>query len=163
VSTAPKPDPKPGEWISREEFAEVVRLTPLVAIDLIVRSSDGRILVGRRVNEPAKGVFFVPGGRISKNETKAAALQRISKEELGTGFDVSQAKFLGAYEHFYPTNRFHIPGFGTHYITLGFELQTDLDPSSLPTDQHSEYALLTPTEILMHREVHENTKGYFRG
>jgi len=157
-----KRDLKPGEWMTPEEFAEVVRLTPLVAIDLVVRSNEGRVLVGRRINEPAKGVFFVPGGRISKNETKAAAFQRISKEELGTALEIDQARFLGAYEHFYPTNRFGIAGFGTHYLTLGFEVSAELKSSVLPADQHGEYAWLTPDELLSRTDVHDNTKAYFR-
>ena len=41
-------EPKPGERLASEDFDNVVRLTPLVAIDLIVRSADGRVLVGRR-------------------------------------------------------------------------------------------------------------------
>ena len=53
-----KPEPKPGQWLAAADFDKIVRLTPLVAIDLIVRSPEGRILVGRRINEPAKGRFF---------------------------------------------------------------------------------------------------------
>lgn len=157
-----KRDLKPGEWMSPEEFAEVVRLTPLVAVDLVVRSPDGRVLVGRRVNEPAKGVFFVPGGRITKNETKAAAFRRISKEELGTAIDITGAKLLGAYEHFYPTNRFGIPSIGTHYLTLAYEVSAAFDLKALPTDQHGEYAWMSAGELLRHAEVHENTKAYFK-
>ena len=59
--------------IEAREFANVIRLTPLVAIDLIVRSPQQRVLVGRRINEPAKGLLFVPGSRISKNETRTRA------------------------------------------------------------------------------------------
>ena len=54
-------EPKPGEWIRPAEFANIVRLTPLVAIDLIVRSPEGKVLVGRRTNEPAKNSFFCSG------------------------------------------------------------------------------------------------------
>ena len=59
---------KPGQRLEPEDFNNVVRLSPLVAIDMIVRSPDGRVLVACRNNEPAKGRFFVPGGRITKNE-----------------------------------------------------------------------------------------------
>jgi colanic acid biosynthesis protein WcaH len=162
MQSPPKPDLKPGEWMSPEQFAEVIRLTPLVAIDLVVRSSSGRVLVGRRLNEPAKGVFFVPGSRITKNESRAAAFARISKEELGAGFEIGQARFLGAFEHLYPTNRFGLPGIATHYITLAYELLADLNPAVLPADQHGEYAWMSPGEILASPEVHENTKAYFR-
>ena len=155
-------EPRPGEWIAPEDFAQVIRLTPLVAIDLVVRSPENRILVGRRLNEPAKGFFFVPGSRISKNETRAAAFRRVSREELGLELAMENARFLGAYDHLYATNRFEKPGFGTHYVTLAYELAIALDASRLPTDQHGEYLWLTPQEILQSAQVHENTKAYFR-
>ena len=155
-------EPKPGEWLAPEQFAQVIRLTPLVAIDLVVWSPEGRILVGRRLNEPAKGFFFVPGSRISKNETRADAFKRVSREELGTEAAIESARFLGAYDHIYRSNRFGRPGFGTHYITLAYELRLKLDPARLPTDQHGEYLWLTQDEILASSQVHENTKAYLR-
>ena len=155
-------EPKPGEWLAPEQFAQVIRLTPLVAIDLVVWSPEGRILVGRRLNEPAKGFFFVPGSRISKNETRADAFKRVSREELGTEAAIESARFLGAYDHIYRSNRFGRPGFGTHYITLAYELPLTLDPARLPTDQHGEYLWLTQDEILASSQVHENTKAYLR-
>lgn len=143
------------------EFCHVVRLTPLIAIDLVVRTPEGRVLVGRRTNEPAKGSLFVPGGRISKNETKAQAFRRLTREELGRDLPLEAARFMGVYEHFYTTNRYARPGFGTHYVVLAFALKLDLDLASLPTDQHGEYLLLTPEELLQHPDVHPNTKAYF--
>src|SRR5581483_479324 len=89
-------EPQPGDWIPAEDFAQIIRLTPLVAIDLVVRSPENRILLGRRLNEPARGVLFVPGSRISKNETRAAAFRRISRDELGTELDFQNARLLGA-------------------------------------------------------------------
>ncbi len=145
-----------------KDFELVVRLTPLVAIDVIVRSPEGRILVGRRTNEPAKGVFFVPGSRITKNETRAAAFRRITREELGRELDISAAQFRGAYDHIYETNRFEKPGFGTHYITLAYEIEAAIDLASLPGDQHGEFAWMTPAELLQSPHVHPNTKAYFR-
>jgi colanic acid biosynthesis protein WcaH len=155
-------EPGPGDWIAPEEFANVVRLTPLVAIDLIVRAPDERVLVGRRINEPAKGLFFVPGSRISKNERLSAAFRRITTDELGVSVPLEKARFVGVYEHLYSTNRFGCPGFGTHYIVLAHELRLELDLSRLPQDQHGEYAWLPPAELLRSPEVHDNTKAYFR-
>jgi colanic acid biosynthesis protein WcaH len=37
------------------EFAQVVRMTPLVSIDLIIRDPDGKILVGLRTMNRRKG------------------------------------------------------------------------------------------------------------
>jgi hypothetical protein len=50
--------------LSDEDFAHIVGLVPLVSIDLIIRDANGNVLVALRTNEPAKGVYFVPGGRI---------------------------------------------------------------------------------------------------
>jgi len=155
-------EPKPGEWMKPEEFENVIRLTPLVAIDLVVRSPEGRVLVGRRTHEPAKDVFFVPGGRITKNETLAAAFRRISREELAIELTLDNARFLSVNEHIYPTNRFRKKGFGTHYITLAYEVVLSLETAQLPKDQHGEYAWMSPAELVQSPEVHENTKAYFR-
>ena len=154
-------EPEVGARLDPQDFDTVVRLTPLVAIDLIVRSAEGRVLLGRRLNEPAKGCFFVPGGRITKNETLAAAFRRICLAELGVAEEIGQARFIGVYEHFYRTNNREQSGFGTHYVTLGYELTAPIPDSRLPQDQHGEYAWMTEAELLGCPEVHENTKAYF--
>jgi hypothetical protein len=59
----------PPQLLGEDDFAFIVRNAPLVSIDLIIRDPEHRVLLGRRVNEPAKGHYFVPGGAIRKNET----------------------------------------------------------------------------------------------
>jgi len=147
--------------LSREEFLEVVERTPLVSIDLIVRRSDGRVLLGRRANEPAKGCWFVPGGRILKNERLADAFRRICDAELGEPFAITDAKFLGVFEHLYPTNFAEKPGTGTHYVVLAYELHVDDLPDKLPADQHGEFDWFNVQGILKTGIVHENTRAYF--
>ena len=63
------------------EFAELVRNAPLVSMDLVIRDSHRRVLLCLRQHEPAKNCFFVPGGRIRKNETLAQAFERILEAE----------------------------------------------------------------------------------
>jgi colanic acid biosynthesis protein WcaH len=155
-------EPKPGDWLDPEDFERIVRLTPLVSIDLIVRSPDGRVLLGRRTNAPAKDTFFVPGGRISKNETRAAAFRRITRAELGIARELAEARFLGVFEHIYAANYFEQDGFGTHYVVLAYELAWPERTTSWPADQHAEYMWQTEAEILAGPAVHENTKAYFR-
>jgi len=154
-------EPLPGQRLKPEDFDSVVRLTPLVAIDLIVRSPEGRVLMGRRTNEPAKGTFFVPGGRVTKNEPLAAAFRRISLAELGVEKTIEEGRFLGVYEHFYTTNNHQVAGFGTHYVVLAYELNSAEKDLLLPDDQHGEFAWLTKADLLRSPEVHQNTKVYF--
>ena len=64
---------------SDKEFLNIIDKTPLVSIDLIIENPQGKILLGKRCNKPAQGYWFVPGGRIQKNETLEQAIRRISK------------------------------------------------------------------------------------
>lgn len=155
-------EPEPGQWLAADDFEQIIRLTPLVSIDLVVRRPDGRALVGCRNHEPAKGSFFVPGGRITKNETRAAAFCRLTRDELGVELEIGQARFLGVYDHFYPTNRFERPGFGTQYVVLAYEVRVSLELTALPKEQHGEYRWMTSEELLRSQEVHPNTQAYFR-
>jgi colanic acid biosynthesis protein WcaH len=148
--------------LSRHDFSQIVRLTPFVSIDLILRDPDGGTLLGLRNNEPAKGFYFVPGGIIRKNERMADAFARILKTETGLEIPLSDARFFGAYEHFYETNRLNEPGFGTHYVVLTYELLLPSHPVIQKDDQHSDIVWWTPLEITGSPQVHDNTKAYFR-
>ncbi|WP_151829897.1 GDP-mannose mannosyl hydrolase, partial [Acinetobacter ursingii] len=109
-------------WLPDQLFKTMITNTPLIAIDLVVRNTQNEVLLGKRLNAPAKGFWFVPGGRIQKNETLDCAFIRLLKDELGIQNVVprSDAKLLGLHEHFYDDNLFD-ETFGTHYIVLAYE------------------------------------------
>lgn len=148
--------------LTPKDFVSIIRLTPLISIDLIIRNQEDRVLVGLRTNEPAKGIYFVPGGVIRKGESLEQAFSRILAGETGLDEKISSARFLGAYEHFYESNRFNEPGYGTHYVVLGYELKLDHKPQIKTDDQHSAVRWMTDAEILSASDVHENTKAYVR-
>jgi colanic acid biosynthesis protein WcaH len=147
--------------LSRDELAEVVKRTPLVSIDLVVKNSRGEILVGLRKNEPAKGFWFVPGGRILKDERIAEAFERIAYEELGIRPAFGGARFLGVFEHLYPNNFTEKEGFGTHYVVLAYEVAIDETAVTSPDEQHSEYKWLSNESPEKEPNVHPYTKAYF--
>ena len=72
-------------------------------MDFVIRDSHRRVLLCLRQHEPAKNCFFVPGGRIRKNETLAQAFERILEAETGCRAAIVDAEFMGVYQHFYPT------------------------------------------------------------
>lgn len=147
-------------FLDRETFSTVLSSTPLVSIDLVVRNRDGEILLGQRVNRPARGYWFVPGGRILKNETLAQAFERLTKEELGRSYPISDASLLGPYDHLYEDCVFgeHI---STHYVAIAYSIDV-ANLKALPDKQHNSYQWLSPDKILQLNNVHENTKAYFR-
>lgn len=142
-----------------DEFITVVKNTPLVALDLVIRSKDNELLMGIRVNEPAAGWWFAPGGRIRKDEAIEDAFLRITKAELGTSYSIDHARLLGAFTHKYQTNFAHVPGISTHYVVLAYELQIDVDLEQLPMEQHSKYRWVGENGDLA--MVHPNAIAYF--
>ena len=143
-----------------ETFKTVVESTPLVSIDLVVRNSDGQVLLGERTNRPAQGYWFVPGGRILKDEAFDVAFKRLTSVELDVELSLSSASFLGPYEHHYSDN-FSGDEFSTHYVVLGYEVVLDLELSELPSEQHRAYRWWDVDELLGSELVHQNTKDYF--
>jgi colanic acid biosynthesis protein WcaH len=163
VSTTVKKETMHETLLARPDFLDVVRLTPLVSIDLIVVDEASRVLLGRRVNRPAKGSWFVPGGRIRKDETIDGAFGRIANEELGLDhLTQDSAVFRGVYEHHYDDNFAGEPNISTHYVVLGYMLLLRDTTRVGRFEQHSDYVWMTPAELLAATDVHENTKAYFR-
>ena len=111
--------------LSHAELSGVVRLAPLVSIDLILRNAEDEVLLGLRSNEPGKGFYFVPGGMIRKGERLREAFAEFLKDETGLTADFAAARLVGVYEHFYDNNRFAEAGYGTHYVTLGYAVRLD--------------------------------------
>jgi len=149
--------------LERDELAQVVRLAPLVSIDLIIEDGQGRVLLGMRTNTPARGYWFVPGGRILKNERITQAFERVVKNELGLELNYDQAEFVGVFEHIYSTNFALAEDFGTHYVVLAHRVKLPGAVDISADNQHSELVWFDKDKILSDEKVHPNTKAYFKG
>lgn len=147
-------------FLEADAFRTVVASTPLVSIDLVVRNQRGEILLGQRLNRPAQGSWFVPGGRIYKNEKLDAAFLRLTETELGQAFSRGSASLLGIFEHFYRDSVFgDTPD--THYVVVAYELalppDCELQPPSI---QHDSYRWWPKPEMLASQDVHLHTRAY---
>ena len=150
--------------LSTSDFSCIVKHTPLVSIDLIIGDPEGKILLGKRNNNPAKGYWFVPGGRVLKDEDFGEAFERITRSETGLVLKLHGSDFAGVYQHIYPgDNVDDDPTFSTHYIVLAFRIALAGAVRNLPKEQHSEYRWASVDEILTDPMVHRNTKNYFNG
>lgn len=147
-----------GGRLPDRDFLQLIRMAPLVAIDAILTDAAGQVLVVQRGDEPARGYYFVPGGRIFKNEKIAAAFRRIMLAELGLSVGFDSAVLLGLYQHIYDTNRFEEPGTGTHYVVLAHQIVLP-DRPVLALD--AAYRWASPEEICAMTDVHPFTKAYF--
>lgn len=149
-------------YLDDDEFARVIAATPLVAIDLIVRDAQDRILLGKRLNRPALGYWFVPGGRIRKNEPWRIALRRIATAELGHGIVDPEGHFIGLFDHFYDDNVFGRPGVGTHYVVAAYAVRLQNGGAPVADAQHAALRWWPIPELLSSDAVHDYTKQYFR-
>lgn len=148
--------------MDRERFLQIVDATPLVSIDMVIVNPRGEVLLGHRANRPAQGFWFVPGGRIRKNETLDAAFERISLTELGTALARRDATLLGAYDHLYPDNFHGTADINTHYVVLGYKVAVPGDFVVAPDDQHTDIQWWPVAKLLADDGVHPNTKAYFQ-
>ncbi len=147
--------------LNLEEFTNLIETAPLVAIDLIIRG-EGGYLLGMRNNQPAKGNWFVPGGRIFKNETISHAIKRISIKEIGVEINIKDVGFYGVFEHFYD-NSFVSSKVSTHYVVLAYSLSLELDEEMLPLSQHNKYRYFDKKGMSNNNDIHKYTKDYFLG
>lgn len=146
--------------LTEDVFEVVIKSTPLVSIDIILKNTVGDVLLGKRNNRPAKGRWFVPGGRVLKDEPIDLAFKRLIENELGLKKEVS-SNFKGIYQHFYDNNFFGNTS-TTHYVVLAYEVNFNGSLLPLPEEQHSDYKWFTRGELLLNEQVHEHTKWYFQ-
>lgn len=142
-----------SEWIPDDDWATIVANVPIVSVDLLVRY-DGGLLLGKRTNEPAKGYWFMPGGRVQKGETRFEAVYRIGKEELEVDVEIVEA--LGAFEHFYESS--DVSGMNTkHYLANGYVVDV-VGGELQPDEQHAELNVFqSPPDPL-----HEYLEAYLK-
>lgn len=134
-----------------------------MSLDLLILNERNEILLGKRRNRPAKGFFFVPGGRIYKNESPYTALARISREEIGLQLDARDAILHGIYHHVYHDNFLGDPEIlSTEYIVIACIFH--LDPALVPVHdgQHDDMHFFSIGAVATDPGIHEFTKDYFR-
>lgn len=148
-----------------DSFLQVVRDAPLVSIDLFLRNHDGEVLMGRRRNAPAEDYWFVPGGRIEKDQTLDLAFSDIcEKEGIGSEARLQEARFMGVYEHFYENdNAGGLPGVNTHCVALAFEVDGVAKSVTLSDKQHKESKWQDSGFVLSDPRVHPYVKQMFEG
>lgn len=141
--------------LSDEDFLQVIKNIPLIAIDILL-IFDNKIYLSKRTEEPAKNTYFVPGGRIFKNEKIFDAFNRILKDECGFSedYDFMSMDFLGIYEHFYDTNVFEEENVSTHYVIIAFILNLNKEL------QNSNFKSFPIDNISNVDEIHSYVKDY---
>ena len=127
---AEKSENEKSGFIPEATYKIIEKCMPIVSVEALI-TVDDKLLFLRRNNEPAKGQWWFPGGRIRRGESLKKALQREIKEE--TGLDITSAKFIGVYSRIFPER---------HDITIAYLCRCKKGRVTL-NDEHSEYVFFT--------------------
>lgn len=127
------------DWLPEEVWRTVVTHVPIVSVDLVVRH-EGGVVLGRRTNQPGRGEWFVPGGRVRKGERLTEAVHRVARTELGVEIDIERR--LGVDEHFWDITEFRDTD-GKHHVTVAYEV-TPVDDRFQPDEQHDYLRVFQP-------------------
>ena len=82
---------KESDYIPLVLYDQIAKCMPIVSVEALV-VMDEALLFLKRNNQPAKGEWWFPGGRIRKGESLEEALRREVKEE--TGLEVTAIDLL---------------------------------------------------------------------
>ncbi|WP_255352955.1 NUDIX hydrolase [Modestobacter sp. Leaf380] len=106
-------------------------------VGAVVHDADGRLLVVLRANDPDRGCWSVPGGRVEAGEDDAAAVVREVAEE--TGLDVVAGAVVGRLEVTGPDRVYAITDLAC----------TLVDPAQVPVagDDAADVAFVTLAEL----------------
>ena len=120
----------------------------------------------KRNNQPAKGYYFNPGGRIRKNESIEKAIERIARVEIGLPcLERESLEPMGAWDHFYNDSAFS-DSISTHYVNLPHHLQISaIQQRQLSIDhggelQHDSYTWMPLKEAEQSAMVHKYSRAY---
>ena len=90
--------------IEENLYKKIIQALPILCVDLLIKNEMNQYLLHHRNNEPLKGQWWVPGGRVHKLESINDAASRKCKEELG--LEIKDWDYDGFYEDWYDKNSF---------------------------------------------------------
>jgi colanic acid biosynthesis protein WcaH len=145
--------------LDSKNFKTIVENTPLVSIDLCI-ICDSQILLGKRSNEPLRGIWFTPGGRILKNETWQDCLRRVASSELLLEVrDPNDFRLMGVWDHFYENSAVD-EGISTHYVNLPHCIYMKKKPNFQIDEQHEEMSWFDLQKVASSSGFHKYMRNY---
>ena len=135
-------------YIPDSEYKLILQRMPIICVDLLIMHNNKCLLL-KRNNEPAKGQWWFPGGRIYKMELLKNAAIRKSKEE--TNLDCEFIRIVSVEETIFNKNK--NMEHDIHTINVCCELKVK-DVLSLKIDKyHDEFLWVDKIDSSFHIAV----------
>jgi NAD+ diphosphatase len=115
-------------------------INPVASVTALISDRDGRLLMTRRRNDPARNMLDLPGGFIDQGEKAEEALVREIKEELDLKID--HFKYFGTFPNEYLFD-------GIIYFTLDILFACEVSDLStlMPADDVISCEFISPEKI----------------
>ncbi len=118
----------------------IVDVLPISSVEAVILKDDSLLFL-RRKNNPVKGQWWFPGGRVRKGETLREALYREVKEE--TGLEVIESELVNVYSRIFDTR---------HDISIVYLCNCKGTKIDLNTE-HSEYKYFKKLATNIHPHI----------
>lgn len=105
------------KMLSPSEHRMILENTPICCVDLVIRKG-GKVLLVKRKMAPSKNEWWVPGGRVLKNERLIDTARRKAREEVGLKIKIE--RMLDVIEMFFKDGRYPNLKGGTHGVSIVF-------------------------------------------
>ena len=133
-------------------YKQIHAVIPILCVDAVILC-EGKILLFKRINEPVKGQYWFPGGRVLKGETFKEAVMRKVRQEAG--IEVKIVKQLGTEETMFNTGPF---GGNTHTVNIVYLAVPKGKSKPKLDDQHDDFQWFSEIK----REFHPYVKKYIK-
>lgn len=102
------------KWLSDKDYDFIYSRVPRLCVDLAIKSKKG-VLLTKRLIEPYKNTWHMPGGRVKFRESLADAIQRIAQDELGTKVVIKKCWVIWSFRM-----RFRMANLAIHLALFGW-------------------------------------------
>lgn len=119
--------------INKKLYKKIQEVIPICCVDILILNKKNEFLLLKRNNEPARGLWWIPGGRILKGELIEKAAIRKAEEE--TGLKVKIKKLIGVKETIFKKGVF---GKNVHTVNITFLAYANNNEVKMD-NQNSEY------------------------
>lgn len=136
--------------LSHKIFLESFKYAPKVAVNLLLKDKNGKILLAKRNKPPFKDYWHIAGSFLHKGERLIDCANRVASEELGINIKNKEKILIGVFDDISNDPRGHVVDIVYEYIV---EDEVKFKPKSSRTKEIRFFRNL-PSEIgFNHRET----------
>jgi colanic acid biosynthesis protein WcaH len=141
------------QYIPDSLYAKILANVPISCVDFCL-AYKGRILLVKRIDAPAKGLWWVPGGRVLKGEMMYEAVCRKCVDEIGV--ECFTGPIVHTAETIFPDGPL---GQSTHSINSCFLVYPKNSQEVTLDSHHEDYVWVNKIDDNLHPYVKECLKG----